>query len=89
MVLKEVNKEVTTSIAQREHAAAMQGRMPKGRQTAWLIFTFFKRNPIMGVMYSVTDLAKLEWMGGKQIHEFLVMWRLVLDQMQTTLLEDE
>ena len=43
----------------------------------------------MGVMYSVTDLAKLEWMGGKQIHEFLVMWRLVLDQMQTTLLEDE
>ena len=40
----------------------------------------------MGVMYSVTDLAKLEWMGGKQIHRFLMMWRLTIDQMQTTFL---
>ena len=37
----------------------------------------------MGVFYSVTDLAKLEWMGDKQIHRFLMTWRLMLDQMQT------
>ena len=83
-MLKEVNNEVTSSTAQREHAAAMQGRMLKGRQVAWLIFTFFKRNPKMGVFYSVTDLAKLEWMGDKHIHRFLMTWRLMLDQMQTT-----
>ena len=53
--------------------------MLKGRQIAWLIFTFFKRNPKMGVLYSVTDLAKLDWMGDKQIHKFLMMWRLMLD----------
>ena len=88
-MLKEVNNEVTSSTAQREHAAAMQGRMLKGRQIAWLIFNFFKRNPKMGVIYSVTDLAKLEWMGDKQIHKFLMMWRLMLDQMQTTLPADE
>ena len=70
VMLKEVNNEVTSSTAQREHAAAMQGRMLKGRQIAWLIFNFFKRNPNMGVIYSVTDLAKLEWMGDKQIHKF-------------------
>ena len=62
-MLKEVNNEVTSSTAQRELAAAMQGRMLKGRQIAWLIFNFFKINTKMGVIYSVTDLAKLEWMG--------------------------
>ena len=36
-MLKEVNNEVTSSTAQREHAVAMQGRMLKGRQIAWLI----------------------------------------------------
>ena len=76
---------MTSSTAQREHAAAMQRRMLKGRRIARLIFNFFKRNPKMGVINSVTDLAKLEWMGDKQIHKFLMMWRLMLDQMQTTL----
>ena len=87
-MLKEVNNEVITSTAQTEHAAAMQGRMLKGRRIIWLIFTFFKRNPKMGMTYSVTDRAELEWMGDKQIHKFLLMWRLVLDQMQTTISED-
>ena len=89
VMLREVNNEVTTSTAQKEHAASMQGKMLKGRQIAWLIFTFFKRNPKMGVLYSVTDLAKLDWMGDKQIHKFLMMWRLMLDQMNTTLPQDE
>ena len=40
VMLKEVDNEVTTSTAQKEHAAAMQGRMLKGRQVAWLIFTY-------------------------------------------------
>ena len=43
----------------------------------------------MGVIYSVTDLAELEWMGGKQIHKFLMMWRLMLDPMQPTLPAEE
>ena len=43
----------------------------------------------MGVLYSVTDLAKLDWMGDKHIYEFLMTWRLMLDQMQTTLPADE
>ena len=89
VMLKEVNNEVITSTAQREHAAARQSKMLKGRQIAWLIFTFFKRNPKMGVFYSVTDLAKLKWMGDKQIHRFLMTWRLVLDQTQTTLPAEE
>ena len=59
VVLKEANNEVTSPTAQREHAAAMQGRMLKGRQTAWLIFNFVKRNPKIKVFDSVTDLAKL------------------------------
>ena len=63
VALKEVNDEVTSSTAQREHAAAMQGRMLKGRQIARLIFNFFQRNPNMGVICSVAGLAKLEWMG--------------------------
>ena len=42
VMLKEVNNEVTSSTAQREHAAAMQGRMLKGRQIAWLIFNYLK-----------------------------------------------
>ena len=63
--------------------------MLKGRQIAWLIFNFFKRNPKKGVIYSVTDLAKLGWMGDKQIHKLLMMWWLMLDQMQTTLRTDE
>ena len=89
VMLKEVNNEVTSSTAQKEHAASMKGRMLKGRQIAWLILTFFKRNPKMGVIYSVTDLAKLDWMGDKQIYKFLMMWRLMLDQMNTTLPESE
>ena len=48
VMLREVNNEVTTSTAQKEHAASMQGKMLKGRQIAWFIFTFFKRNPKMG-----------------------------------------
>ena len=43
----------------------------------------------MEVFYIVTDLAKLEWMGDKQIHRFLMTWRLMLDQMQTTPLAEE
>ena len=89
VMLKEVNNEVISSTAQGEHAAAVQGRMLKGRQIAWLIFNFFKRSPQMGVIYSVADLAKLEWMGDKQIHKFLMMWRLMLDQMQTILPAEE
>ena len=80
---KEVNNEVASSTAQREHAAAMQDRMLKGRQIAWLIFIFSKRNPKNGVFYGVTDLAKLEWMGDKNIHRFLMTWRLMISQMQT------
>ena len=89
VMLKDHNNEVTTSVAQKEHAAAIQGKMLKGRQIAWMIFTFFKRSPKMGVLYSVTDLAKLDWMGDKHIYKFLMTWRLVLDQMQTTLPADE
>ena len=88
-MLKEVNKEVTSSTAQKEHAAAIQGRMIKRRQVAWLIFNVLKRIPKMGVIYSVTDLAKLEWMGDKRIHKFLMMWGLMLDQMQTFLPAEE
>ena len=44
VMLKEVNNEVTSSTAQKEHAASMKGRMLKGRQIAWLILTFFKRH---------------------------------------------
>ena len=43
----------------------------------------------MGVLYSVADLAKLEWMGDKQIHKFLMMWSLALDQTQITLPAEE
>ena len=82
-MLKEVNNEVVTSTAQKEHAAATQGAMFKDRQIAWLIFTFFKMNASMGVTCSVADLAKLEWMSDKQIYKFLMMWRLMLHQMQT------
>ena len=89
VMLKEVNNEVISSRAQREHAAAMQNRMLKGRRIAWLIFTFFERNPKMGVFYSVSDPAKLEWMGDENIHRFLMTWSLVISQMQTTLLADE
>ena len=45
VMLKEVNNEVTTTTAQKEHAAAKQDKMLKGRQIAWLISTFFKRSP--------------------------------------------
>jgi hypothetical protein len=89
VMLKEVNNEVTASTAQKEQAAAQQNKMLKGRQIAWLLFTFFRRNPKMGVFYSVTDLAKLDWMGDKNIHRFLMTWRLMTSQMQTTLPADE
>ena len=39
----------------------------------------------MGVFYSVTDLAKLSWLGDKNIHRFLMTWRMMTSQMQTTL----
>ena len=83
-MLKEVNNEVTSSTAQKEHAAALQDKMLKGRQIAWLIFIFFKRNPKFGVFYSVTDLAKLDWLGDTNIHRFSMTWRLMISQMQTT-----
>ena len=86
---KEVNNEVTASTAQKEQAAAQQDKMLKGRQIAWLLFTFFKRNPKIGVFYSVTDLAKLDWLGDKNIHRFLMTWRMMTSQMQTTLPADE
>eukprot|EP00919_Chromeraceae_sp_WS-2016_P013510 GHVR01031733.1.p1 GENE.GHVR01031733.1~~GHVR01031733.1.p1 ORF type:complete len:714 (+),score=95.88 GHVR01031733.1:463-2604(+) len=89
VMLKEVNNEVTASTAQKEQAASQQNKMLKGRQIAWLLFTFFKRNPKMRVFYSVTDLAKLDWMGDKNIHRFLMTWRLLISQMQTTLPADE
>ena len=38
----------------------------------------------MGVFYSVTDLAKLDWLGDKNIHRFLMTWRMLTSQMQTT-----
>ena len=69
-MLKEVNNEVTASTVQKEQAASQQDKVLKGRQVVWLIFTFFKRNPKMGVFYSVTDLAKLDWLGDKNIHIF-------------------
>ena len=43
----------------------------------------------MGVFYSVTDLAKLDWMGDKSIHRFLMTWRMMTSQMQTILPADE
>ena len=84
-MLKGVNNEATSSTAQKEHAAALQDKMLKGRQIARLIFISFKRNPKMGV----TDLAKLDWMGDKNIHRFLMTWRLMISQMQTTFPHDE
>ena len=83
VMLKEIHNEVTTTTAQKEHAASLLGRMLKGRQIELIIFTFFKRNPQMGAKKSVTDLAKLDWMGVKKAHKFFMMWRLILDQTQT------
>ena len=40
VMLKNHNNEVTTSVAQKEHAAAVQGKMLKGRQIAWMSFIF-------------------------------------------------
>ena len=68
IMLKEVNNEVTASTAQKEQAASQKDKMLKGRQIAWLIFSFFKRSPKMGVFYSITDLAKLDWLGDENIH---------------------
>ena len=50
-----------------------------------MIVSFFKTNQSMDLVYSVEDLANLEWLGDKEMHTFRHYWTQYTSQMKVPL----
>jgi hypothetical protein len=72
----------------REERAPEAGAMLRGRQILFLMYDYFKTNVHMALIYSVTDLAKLTYPGGKNMHSFRHRWGLTTASMSDKLNHD-
>ena len=43
------------------------------------ILDFFKTNRQLEFMYTIEDLAKLEWLGDREMHTFRHRWSLITE----------
>jgi hypothetical protein len=72
----------------REASASMNGSMLKGRQTMFMILEFFKTNRQTQFMYTIEDLAKLEWLGDRDLHTLRHRWSLTTEGLSDNLSEE-
>ena len=72
----------------REASVSMNGSMLKGRQIMFMILEFFKTNRQMQFMYTIEDLAKLEWLGDRDLHTFRHRWSLITEGLSDNLSEE-
>jgi len=68
--------------------AMKSGSVIKGRQIYWMMNSFFKANPALGLVYDVTDLGALTWLGDKQVHNFRHLWTQMTSSMKMALAEE-
>ena len=50
-------------------------RLMKGREKYWLFLRHFETNRALGSVYSLADLAKVLWLGDRNIELFLHRWK--------------
>ena len=61
--------------------------MLKGRQITHMILDF-KTNRQLEFMYTIEDLAKLEWLGDRDLHAFRHRWKLIMEGLADNLSEE-
>ena len=69
-------------LTQATEDEAKRGRPLKGRQALLLIYRYFEINEEAGVIYSITDLMAVRWLGDEKIETFLNSWIAVLSGMR-------
>ena len=68
----------------REEIAQSRNTVLRGRQALVLLYESFKTNTHMALIYSVTDLAKLQYPGDQHMHEFRSKWGLITGSLSDT-----
>ena len=58
----------------KQHAAAEKMQVVKGRQVLFMINAFFSTNKHNDFVYTVTDLVKLPWLGGREVGQLRSKW---------------
>ena len=86
-VVRKASNSFTLGIDLKEKIAAQKNRVLKGRQIVWLMYKHFQTNPNMGIVYSITDLSNLDWMGDPRMQSFLYVWYVMVNGMKEAISE--
>ena len=65
-----------------------QGVLISGRQVLWMVYDHFRTNKRLGLVYTITDLAKVEWLGDEKLAQFRNNWEDRVCSMATEINED-
>ena len=88
-IIRDSEAQTLIDDLERHASEAMKsGSVVKGRQVYWMINSFFKTNPALGLVYDVTDLGALTWLGDKQVHNFRHLWTQMTSNMKSALSEE-
>jgi hypothetical protein len=79
---KVAHGELGRLLTQATEDEAKKGRPLKGRQALWMVYRHFEINEEAGVIYSITDLMAVRWLGDDRIESFLNSWISVLSGMR-------
>ena len=63
-------------------------RLMTGRQVLWMIYDHFRTNKRLGLVYTITDLAKIECLGDDKLAHFRNNWDDRVCSMATEINED-
>ena len=86
-VIRKATNSLTLSVSLKEGMAAERNRVLKGRQIVWMMYQHFQTNPNMGIVYNITDLSNLQWLGDPSMQSFLYAWYVMVNGMQSTIEE--
>ena len=91
-IVKSAHGELAREINLKSELAAKEGKLLRGRQSAWLVRLFFKTAEAAGAMYDLCDLLKIKSSGsnGKaiQLSTFMQNWDAVIAGMKKVPDED-
>ena len=65
-----------------------QGVLISGRQVLWMVYDHFRTNKRLGLVYTITDLAKVEWLGDEKLAQFRNNWEDRVCSMATEIDDD-
>ena len=59
------------------------GKLFAGRQILFMVYEHFRTNKNLGLVYTIFDLARVQWLGDKKLETFRNIWETAIAGMAT------